>query len=186
MDVNFIFELISLIIMIIICFIITFEVQVIAKDKNFPLLFYLRLTSWSLFLYFLTNTISIILTDEIFALIAIFLMFPYIFFFIMFVNGIMKESYLSIGLIVACCLGISLIFSSFQTGALQVVIQLGYEKYISTGLFYITKISLYLFINSLGSSIYSEDNVNRSFLFFRSLYGMFEKYLSVVLLTLLH
>ncbi|MFX1275304.1 MAG: hypothetical protein ACFFAT_09720 [Promethearchaeota archaeon] len=140
-------ELTFLILTTVIWFILTITLQLSAKSKQFPLLFYLRLATWSLTLYFLTKIISILLNNEQFARIHFLLMFPYTFFFILFVNNIIRESYYSIGLVVSCCLGFSLIFLGIQPNAVIFVEGLVIEKYVPFGLFNIVQIIFwYLFL----------------------------------------
>ncbi len=135
MGILILFELVSLILITTLCLIITIAIQVSAIAKKFPLLFYLRLASWFLVLYFLTDIISIILKSDIFARVHIVLIFPFTFFFILFVNNILKESYYTFGLIMVCCLGFLLIFLGTQPNAVQLVIEMGFEKYVPNGLF---------------------------------------------------
>ncbi len=143
MGIFILFELVSLIFITTLCLVITITIQVSAIAKKFPLLFYLRLTSWFLVLYFLTDIISIIFRSEIFARVHIILIFPFTFFFILFFNNILKESYYTIGLIMTCCLGFLLIFLSTQPNVVQLVIEMGFEKYIPNGLFNIIHNVLY-------------------------------------------
>ncbi|MFX1389326.1 MAG: hypothetical protein ACFE9Z_04590 [Promethearchaeota archaeon] len=144
------FELAVLIAILVNCLIITIEVQVSRVTKRFPLLFYLRLTIWFLFLNYLTKIISIILKNEAFFRIHIILIFPFTFFFILFFNNIIQESYYTIGLILTCCLGFLLIFLATQPNIVQVVIENGSEKFVLTGLINIIyKIFNLLFVSYL-------------------------------------
>lgn len=137
-------ELVSLISITIIFLIITIAIQVSKITKRFPLLFYLRLTSWFLVLYFLTDSISIIFQSEAFARLHVILVFPITFFFILFFNNMLKESYYTFGFILSCCLGFLLIFMGTQPSAVTLVTEMGFEKYVSAGLFNITYIILFL------------------------------------------
>ena len=137
-------ELGFLISMTVIFLMITIAIQVSKVTKRFPLLFYLRLTSWFLVLYFVTSIISIIIETEVFASIHIMLAFPITFFFILFFNNMLKESYYTIGFIFSCCLGFLLIFLGTQPNAVKLVEEIGFEKYVPDGLFNITYIILYL------------------------------------------
>lgn len=137
-------ELVSLISITIIFLIITIAIQVSKITKRFPLLFYLRLTSWFLVLYFLTDIISIIFQNEAFARLHVILVFPITFFFILFFNNMLKESYYTLGFILSCCLGFLLIFMGTQPNAVTLVTEMGFEKYVSDGLFNITYIILFL------------------------------------------
>lgn len=137
-------ELVSLISITIIFLIITIAIQVSKITKRFPLLFYLRLTSWFLVLYFLTDIISIIFQNEAFARLHVILVFPITFFFILFFNNMLKESYYTFGFILSCCLGFLLIFMGTQPNAVTLVTEMGFEKYVSDGLFNITYIILFL------------------------------------------
>ena len=140
-------ELVFLILTTIIWLILTITLQLSAKSKQFPLLFYLRLATWSFTLYFLTKIITIILNNDLFARIHFLLIFPCAFFFILFVNNIIRETYYSIGLVVSCCLGISLIILGFQPNAVIIVENLIVESYIPNGLFNIIQIIFwYLFL----------------------------------------
>jgi len=143
MNLIIILELASLISMTVIFLIITIAVQVSKVTKRFPLLFYLRLTSWFLVLYYVTNIISIIFINGPFSRIHIMLVFPITFFFILFFNNMLKESYYTFGFIVSCCLGFLLVFLGTQPNAIKLVIEMGYEKYVPDGLFNITFITLY-------------------------------------------
>lgn len=150
MDILFILELSTLILIIIICLVITIAIQVSNVTKRFPLLFYLRLTSWFLVLYYLTRVISIIFTNGAFFRIHIMLIFPFTFFFILFFNNILKESYYTFGLILTCCLGFLLIFLGIQPNAVQLEIEMGIEKYVPIGFFnLINNIFYFLFIGYL-------------------------------------
>jgi len=144
MNLFIILELAFLISMTVIFLIITIAVQVSKVTKRFPLLFYLRLTSWFLVLYFLTNIISIIFENGDFARIHIILVFPFTFFFILFFNNMLKESYYTFGFILSCCFGFLLIFLGTQPNAVKLVIVMGFEKYVPNGLFNITYNILYL------------------------------------------
>jgi len=135
MGIFILFELVSLIFITTLCLIITIAVQVSAIAKKFPLLFYLRLTTWFLVLYFLTDIISIIINTDVFTRVHIVLMFPFTFFFILFFNNILKETYYTIGLIMVCCLGFLLIFLGTQPNVVQLVTEMGFEKYVPNGLF---------------------------------------------------
>ncbi|MFW9969505.1 MAG: hypothetical protein ACFFDF_04840 [Candidatus Odinarchaeota archaeon] len=137
-------ELASLISITTIFLIITIAIQVSKIAKRFPLLFYLRLTSWFLVLYFLTDIISIIFENEAFARVHIILIFPFTFFFILFFNNILEESYYTFGLIFSCCLGFLLIFLGTQPNAVNLVNEFGFERYAPNGLFNIINIFFYL------------------------------------------
>ncbi len=144
MNLYIILELVSLISITIIFLIITIAIQVSKVMKRFPLLFYLRLTSWFLVLYFITNIISIVLENGAFARIHIMLVFPFTFFFILFFNNMLKESYYTFGFIVSCCLGFLLIFLGTQPNAVKRITELGVEIYVPNGLFNIVDNIFYL------------------------------------------
>ena len=145
MNLYSIIELTLLISIAVICFIITIVVQVSKITKRFPLLFYLRLTSWFLFLYYLTSIISVIFENEPFYRIHIMLIFPFTFFFILFFNNILKESYYTFGLILTCCLGFLIIFLGTQPEIItRVVTEMGFERFVPTGLFNIVYNIFYL------------------------------------------
>lgn len=137
-------ELVSLISITVIFLIITIAIQVSKVTKRFPLLFYLRLTSWFLVLYFLTDSISIIFENGAFARLHVILAFPITFFFILFFNNMLKESYYTFSFILSCCLGFLLFFMGSQPNAVKLVTENGFEKYVSDGLFNITYIILFL------------------------------------------
>ena len=144
MNLYTVLELAFLISMTIIFLIITIAVQVSKVTKRFPLLFYLRLTSWFLVLFFVTSIISIIFENGAFARIHFMFAFPITFFFILFFNNMLKESYYTFGFIFSCCLGFLLIFLGTQPNAVKLVVEMGYAKYVPDGLFNIIYIILYL------------------------------------------
>ncbi|MFX1569531.1 MAG: hypothetical protein ACFFCV_14315 [Promethearchaeota archaeon] len=144
MNILIILELAFLISITIVFLIITIAIQVSKITKRFPLLFYLRLTSWFLVLYFVTDIISIVLENGAFARIHIMLIFPFTFFFILFFNNMIKESYYTIGFILSCCLGFLLIFLGTQPNAVIQVMEQGVKKYIPSGLFSIINTMFYL------------------------------------------
>ncbi|MFX0009788.1 MAG: hypothetical protein ACFE9R_05690 [Candidatus Hermodarchaeota archaeon] len=144
MDVFIITKLAFLISIAAIFLVITVAIQVSKIAKRFPLLFYLRLTSWFLVLFFTTEIISIIFTNEIFAIVHFILVFPFTFFFILFYNNLLKESYYTIGFILSCCLGFLLIFLGTQPYAVRLVVEIEVGEYLPTGLFNIVYNMFYL------------------------------------------
>ena len=144
MELFIILELIFLIAVTISCLIITIAIQGSARARKFPLLFYLRLASWFLVLYYITSIISILLKNEFFARIHVILLFPYIFFFILFVNNIVKETYYTNGVILVCSLGFLVIFLASQPNAFQLILIGDDGKFMPSGLLSIIYIIFWL------------------------------------------
>lgn len=144
MDILINLEITTLILMVIVGLVATIAIQVSNITKRFPLLFYLRLTSWFLVLYYLTRVISIIFKSEAFTRANIILIFPVTFFFILFYNNILKESYYTFGLILTCCLGFLLIFLGMLPNASHLKVELGSEKFAAFGFFDLINNIIYL------------------------------------------
>lgn len=150
MDIFINIEIFFLLLIVIVGLVATIAIQKSNITKRFPLLFYLRLTSWFLVLYYLTRIISIILKSEAFTRVNVILLFPVTFFFILFYNNISKESYYTFGLILTCCLGFLLIFLGMLPNASHLKVEIGTERFVAFGFFDLINNTIYiLFIGYL-------------------------------------
>ncbi|MFW9989742.1 MAG: hypothetical protein ACFFC3_13900 [Candidatus Odinarchaeota archaeon] len=150
MDIFINIEVFFLLLIVIVGLVATIAIQKSNITERFPLLFYLRLTSWFLVLYYLTRIISIILNSEAFTRVNVILLFPVTFFFILFYNNISKESYYTFGLILACCLGFLLIFLGMLPNASHLEVEIGTERFVAFGFFDLINNTIYiLFIGYL-------------------------------------
>ena len=104
------------------------------KTKKIISLFYIRLGLIILTLAAYMEGISYLLMSILLNRIFTFLLFPSVLFVLIGINYTMKESYISINIIIVFSLGIFLTYLIFQPGAIKPVIRRGYPTFIWVGL----------------------------------------------------
>jgi len=96
------------------------------KTRKIRSLFFIRLGILFFALYFFTDGITILLVSQVLSKITLIILFLVIVFFVIGVSYIISESFISVGLIIICCLGSIACYIIFLPGAVEIVFEYGY------------------------------------------------------------
>ena len=108
---------------------------IVPKTKKIRSLFWIKLGLFSIAISTILDGVSVLLMNEFFAILSAILLFPTGLCLSIGINYTIKESYLSIHLIIIILLGAFLCYFAFQPGAVEPIIEGGYRTIIWAGFF---------------------------------------------------